>query len=223
MTKKYQKYKRKYKRKYKKKKQWNSMGNPSGMPSIRVAKLRYVQKDAVTSTVGALGTVVYNANSIYAPRSSGGHQPMGHDTWKTMYNHYVVLGARISVRWSVDTSSQTTNNCMVGVMLNDDSTIGYSNYDGIMEARKGSSQMIHIQRGQKINSCNFSAKKFFNVKDVKDNLTRLGAATGASPTEFARFIVWAQSLDQSTTNTVDFVTTIDYIVSFSEPKELAQS
>lgn len=226
------------KRKYQKKRQYRrrrpyrrrrtypmlrAMGTPSGMPTTRIANLRYVQKDQLSSTSGVMGSVSYNANSVYAPRSSGGHQPMGFDTWASMYNHYVVLGSRIKVSWSLASSSSTTNDMVCGIMLNDDGVLGYAQYDGVIESRKGGHQMLHIQRGQKNNYANFSAKKFFNLKDVKDNVSRIGAHVSASPTELAKFIVWGQSLDLLTSNVLDYVVQIEYIVLFSEPKELAQS
>jgi len=70
----------------------------------------------------------------------------------------------------------------------------------------------------------YSAKKFFNVKDVKDNLTRLGAATSTGPSEQAVYTIVIGSVDKAALAiTYDLVIEIEYIILFSEPKQLAQS
>jgi len=66
----------------------------------------------------------------------------------------------------------------------------------------------------------YSAKKFFNVKDVKDNLDRIGSAIGSNPTDPAFYNLTIQS---EPSMTVELLVLIEYIVLFSEPKELPQS
>ena len=56
----------------------------------------------------------------------------------------------------------------------------------------------------------FSAKKFFNVANVLDNISRIGAPRTANPSEKAFFAM-------------SILVTVEYIVVFSEPRELAQS
>ncbi|AXH77475.1 MAG: putative capsid protein [Circoviridae sp.] len=62
-------------------------------------KLRFSALPIVTAGASGLpGYYTYRANSIYDPDYSGvGHQPYGHDTLATIYNHYVVDRARITV------------------------------------------------------------------------------------------------------------------------------
>lgn len=200
-----------------------SMGTPAGVPTQKVVKMRYCDKQTITCTSGILNTYVFSANSIHDPNTTGvGHQPMGHDTMASLYNHYVVLGSRITIRWA-QLGSTTANDMMVGCYLNDDSATSYSTFTSIVEARKGHYKFLVQQRNQQITMCNYSAKRFFNVKDVKDNLDRLGAAVNSNPTESAKFICWAESRDGTTTNTATLIVTIDYIVAFSEPADLLPS
>lgn len=62
---------------------------------------RYVDTlDINTDNVTGLSptATVWNLNSLYAPKASGGHQPLGTDQIKQIYSHYVVYKADVSVR-----------------------------------------------------------------------------------------------------------------------------
>lgn len=218
--------KRKYKRKPKRRRKSRlySMSSPAGVPTKKVVSMRYCSNGTIASTSGILQVHVFSANNLYDPDVTGtGHQPMGHDTMATLYNHYVVLGSKITVQWGQVNTSGGTGNLMVGCYLDDDSTVPYTGYSGLIESRKGTSKLITLQRNAISTTSKFSAKKFFNVNDVKDNFTRLGGDFGNPPGDAANFILWVQSQDISTTNTAYFTVIIDYIVACSEPRSLAPS
>lgn len=195
---------------------------PSGLPLQRVTNMRYNETVELTSTTGVLTPVFYRANGIYDPRvSAGGHRPMGVDTMASMYNHYTVLGSKITVRVrnkGNDGASQVP--FYAGLYLTDDTTTGYTKASEFIEARKGTTRMGQWIYPWKMSN-KFSAKRFFNVTDVKDN-SQLSAANNADPVEQAYYCVWIQALGTGTAGQT-FDVTIDYIVSWAEPKELAQS
>lgn len=200
-----------------------AMGTPSGMPTIRRAVLRYCDQHTLTSSAGLLSSYVYRANSLFDPNFTGtGHQPMGFDQWSLLYNHYVVLGAKITVQMIVDNS--TTIPAVYGIYLSDSTSTTYTDWQSYREARKGTMIPIQGNAGQTIKPCTgkFSAKKFYNVADVRDNFDRMGALTAANPNEGAYFICWYQN-QTGGTDTQSFMVTIDYIVEFSEPRELSPS
>lgn len=200
----------------------SAMRAPSGMPVQNVVKQRYNEQVSWTASVAAV-PYFFRANSIFDPNLTGtGHQPMGHDEMVALYNHYVVLGAKLTARWVVTTGTGN-GPVMVGCMVDADNTLPYASFENIIEAKKGTYRSISYQRNQQTTTCYFSAKKFFDVKDVKDNIQRLGATTGANPGEDANFCLWMQPLDKSTSNTVTVNVTIDYIVQFSEPRQLSVS
>lgn len=200
------------------------MGVPSGIPTQRRANMRYVTNVTLQSTLGSMDTHLFRANSVFDPDATGaGHQPMGYDSWKTHFNHYVVLGSRITVQ-AVSQGANTTN--MVGVYLSDDAT-SYLDWDAFAEARKGMYKTLpKLADGTKPMglSSNYSARKFYNITDVRDNVNRIGATTAANPTDVAEWHLWVQSQDKvSTGSGINCTVTIDYIVEFSEPKDIAQS
>jgi hypothetical protein len=196
---------------------------PSGMPTQRLAKLRYVDIFNITCTTGTLNSYIFRANGCFDPnQSSTGHQPLGFDQWALLFNHYVVLGSRITVTATpADLTGQSPGH--VGNYLTDGKSTPYSTSRMFIEARKGTVRAIVPRQAKAARFSNkFSAKGFFGVTDVKDNITHLGAAVTADPTEEAYFTTWYQTSDNST-DTMSFTATIDYIVAFSEPKDLAQS
>ncbi len=195
---------------------------PSGISTTRVANLRYVETIQLSSSAGTLDSHAFSANSIHDPNVTGiGHQPMGHDTWASLYNHYVVLGSKVTIRIA---PGNIKSSSMVGVLLTDASTPPYTEASTFQEARKGSVRLIAEEQGKAvILSSKFSAKRFFNVKDVKDNVQRLGADSNVSPTEQAYYIVWAQSQTATFSANYTCVVQIDYIVAYSEPKDLQES
>lgn len=199
-----------------------SMGTPSGLPTQRTLKLKYVEQVGLTSTLGGLATYVFSANSIFDPNTTGiGHQPMAHDTLSTMYNHYCVIGAKITCRW-IPFGSGTGDLAACGVMLSDNLSTPYTDYTGMIEARKGSHRLMVNPRTTLVTRSFFSAKKFFNLTDVKDNQNRIGGPFGADPADPAHFILWYQNTQSASSNT-NVTVEIDYIVQVSEPKELVQS
>lgn len=196
-----------------------SRGVPSGMPVIRRANLRYVDQVTLTSTSGLLGEYVFRANDLYDPNyTSTGHQPMGYDQWMTLYNHFVVISSKITVKYFGNTSINT----QAGIYLSDAvSSAGYSNATGLIEARKGTYKFLAIDM-QTVCTSKYNAKQFFNLSDTKD-YSPIQGSSGSSPTEVAAYHLWIQDVSAPASTTVRALVTIDYIVEFREPQDLAQS
>lgn len=196
----------------------NLQGLVSGFPKTRRVAMRYVTSKELTSSSGTLVNHNFRANGTFDPDVSGiGHQPMGFDIWTPLYNHMIVLSSKISVK-VLTRGGQTS---IAGIFLNDDSVMPYTTFEGYLEAKRGVQQTITPGFPNRM-STTFSAKRFFNVTDLKDNFGRLGSNVGLNPTEQAVFSVYYQDLTGAT-NTCTFITTIDYIVEYSEPKDQLQS
>lgn len=204
--------------------------NYIGFPKNKIVKMRYVDTyTAVADDVYA--QVNYRANSIYDPNHlTGGHQPLGYDQWEQFYNHYVVLGSKITVQLTSGYQANNNDSVIFWSYLSDDTTLSpISTTDtSLIENGKAKYRITNgnMQIGKPIVlTTKYSAKKFFNVDDVKDNLTRLGAAFGANPTEEAYFCFGVGPISGNTnlSGRWTFLVTVDYIVEFSEPKELLQS
>jgi len=203
-----------------------------GFPKEQVVKMRYVANFNINPSV----TTIYQfrANSIFDPDyTATGHQPIGHDQWTLFYNHYIVLGAKATCRFMM-TQDVSSNTPLVPLIffnyLSDDSTVSSNPF---LLAEQGKCRYKLINGNLPVASTRdttlvqyYSPKKFFNVKDVKDNMTRLGASFGNNPAEDAIITIGIGCADPSGSNPNDnysFVMTIEYSVLLSEPKELAQS
>jgi len=207
--------------------------NYSGFPNNRIVRIRYAERIPMAPTVGFSSTFHnMRANSCFDPNATGtGHQPLGFDQYSIFYNHYVVLGSKITVRWIAENPDSNDRNAILcGVKLTDDPTSiapSGSNFDNLSE--RGMSYRIMIPNDQNVmtvrTGAKFSAKKFFNVKDVKDNVPRLGAAVTGNPPEEALYQLWFCSANDAAVSGVimQAFVTIDYIVQFSEPKDIPQS
>lgn len=202
-------------------------GVRTGLNIPRIQKHRYVTNVAIDPGAGTIATYNISANDMFDPDKSGtGHQPMRYDQMAAFYNHYVVLGSRISVvKVGTLATSATSLGVVWGVFLND-STVSPTSYSTMIEQGRTSYKLGNTTNAMVNSKCvrKFSAKKFFNVKDVKDNADRLGAHTGSSPTEHAVFTIWAQALDLSTdAPNQQYLATVDYITLWSEPADVPAS
>lgn len=203
----------------------SSMGTSFGFPKQRVTKIRYCDDVVLTSSTGAIGYYVMRANDAYDPDYTGvGHTPSSYTVLAAQYNHCVCLGSRIWVRWTNnDDASSAITPTVVGVFLDDSATTGVSGYTDLVENGRCRTRILASGGAngyQRVNSIlNYSAKKFFNVKDVKDNMERLGSPTNASPSEQAMYQLFCQNLG-ATSTTVQAQICIDYIMLWSEPKTI---
>lgn len=232
-------YKKTYKRKYTPRKKTYRryvprslgprQGVPSGMPLSRVANIRYCTQGVIGCQEHVIGYYNVRANSPYDPEyNAGGGQPLGWKQWTNLYDQYVVLGSKITAYISYKEQNTIDNPPMaVGIYLSDDPKIPYVDWQGLVEARKGTFRMMAPMQAAPVKVMSkYSAKHFFNVSDVKDNLKMIGAPVNADPDDEAVYIIWGNTTGtheatESVALNVNII--IDYIVLFSEPKDLARS
>lgn len=206
-------------------------GDPRGFPGFpnnKIVKMRYVDGVYMNPTAGTPQTFFFSANSIFDPNRTGtGHQPIGRDQWFNFYNHYCVVGSKITVNFTY--GGATTQSCpaICAVYLTDDITLTATSPDMLIEQGKSRWKYLPVAANSfatKTVYNTYSPKKFFNIKDIKDNVTRLGALQTVSPSEEAFFCLYIGQIDTSLDcPNVMATVTIEYSVMFSEPKELAQS
>jgi len=197
-------------------------GMSYGIPLNRSTTLRYSQTFNLTSTSGILAHQKFKANGLHDPDySTTGHQPFGFDQYKLLYNHYIVSGSRIKVHL-VNSSNNYGNIC--GIYLDDDtSSPAFTDSSGFIESNRGTYKLMPLREAKAPTiSSVFDCKRFFNIIDVKDNVTRLGKDVNGDPGELAIYNIWYQSLG-SETGSMYFVVLIEYDVHFSEPIDLGQS
>lgn len=218
---------RKSRKPMRKRKTYLAPTNYIGFPRNKIVKLRYVHTQSF-SAAATVSTFYFSANGCFDPDiTGGGHQPLGFDQWSTFYNHYVVKGSRITLNISGGNLANNSDAGLFFCYLTDDTSTTASAAD-ILEQGKAHYRMIpgniQTQRPLKITNT-FSTKKFFDIKDVKDNITRVGAPISANPTEQAYYACGAVPISGASTfgGNWQVVAVIEYIVEFDEPKQLSTS
>jgi len=200
-----------------------------GMPTNKIVRMRYADGIMLTiPTGGTFNEALWNASSIYRPRyPTGGHQPLGHDQWAFFYNHYVVLGCTATV--TISHVLGLPGRAIACCLMVDDGVTSQPLWQPVVETGRCAWTLINpgssigSEHNQKSLKAYFSTKKFFNLKDVADNLDRLGSVFEQNPADGAFFRVLLGTADNLTANqdtSFEITVTLDYTVLLSEPKDL---
>jgi len=226
-------YKRTYRRKRRRKKSaWSRKRRTAYQPRAAIAdsqlvKLRYGDLISIDAGAGTTATHVFRANDLYDPNSSGvGHQPLGFDEWMGFYNHFTVIGSRITAVFMPEGTTVGTNSHIISITVEDDTTASTTitdmmektgsvwKYSGPADAGTGGSRTLRKS---------FSTKKFFNVTNVKDN-NDLKGSVSAGPVDQAHYhLTYAAADGSSNAGAITVAVTIEYIALLSERKNLVQS
>lgn len=173
---------------------------PSAFSDRQVVKLRYMETVDLTGTTGAVGTQLYRGSSLYAPRYTAGHQPMGFDELSALYRKYLVYGCKCKV-----TFNSTSNNLMqvsLSAKSIDSTSLSVSTI-----AERGYAKTAYIfggsnnAHGQKTLKMYQSSKRMAGVKKITAADGEFTAATNASPSNN-----WYFHLAIGDPNTSDTVT-----------------
>lgn len=194
------------------------------IPDRTLIKMRYCSFATLNPTAGTQVTRLIRANGLFDPDATGtGHQPVGFDqylgtsTSTGFYNHYTVLGAKITAIF--DRTDAVPAFC--GIHLNAGTTT-LTGVDALQERPRTLWKIIPSDKGQTKMTYKFSAKKFFGVKTILGEDSYKGDYNSL-PTEQCYFHVFAGAADTSTDTNVNVTFQIDYIVMLTEPKAIGQS
>lgn len=196
------------------------MSNP--FPNKFVTKLKFHQEITLNPGVGTLGTHTFRANSVYDPDFTGvGAQPRYFDEIMPLYDHFVVLGSKITA-----TMFNNQNDAAFFAINRNDNGIPGNKVNDLIEQRNTRYTWLTDQTSAKAMrtlTMTFSPKKFLSrSKPLSD--PDLKGTVSSNPNEGAYFSVcyggFPNSIDPAT-NIVHVV--IDYIVAFIEPKRVGAS
>lgn len=189
----------------------------------RVQKLRYCQPILLQSVGGAQAKYQFRANSLFDPDyTSVGHQPLRFDQLSTFYGNYIVVGSKITVL-QIGGSPAAVTYGILALYLSDSNSIPNVN-EQLIENGKCKWTLTTDSSNMKVKLTEkFSAKKFFNITNIKDNESRIGAAIDANPADIAMFNLVLGPLDGASGISLRFLVTIDYLAIFQQPLDVPQS
>ena len=184
-------------------------------PAKATAIMRYSAVLFIDPSSAIPGHQLFRANSIHDPDFTGiGHQPYGHDTYATIYNHYNVRNCKITM------TPTGTADLIYGITLTDDSTVN-SNYDTVRELKGTRMAVLSADAGTQSSVVNsFNVNQNFDVPFQKAT----SASFGASPSESMVFDCWAEAPNSTADpSAMSFLFTLTYTVDIWELKDLGQS
>lgn len=208
-------------RRYKKRNNFNK----SPIATKMATKLRY--HDRITLNPNIAGQAAYyrfSANGCYDPDLTGiGHQPRGFDELMALYQHYTVVGSKITLRAAADNGNVVDG--VIGVSLTSDETFTSLQLNDWMERSDVKSKVIAGGAGAPATTLTqtCSPKKFFGARNLLDEANYRGT-TSANPADQIGFGIFCGALDSSAdagSYMIDVV--IDYLVVLTEPKEVGSS
>lgn len=193
-----------------------------GLPKKTIVTHKYRETIKITSTTGVLFTQFFSCNGLYDPNITGtGHQPLYFDQMSALYNHYTVIGAKISCKITSATATVGPQQCVL--LQTDDTTYtGTGTPDGIGEQSLGVQTILPLGATRNAYlSRKWSAKKTFGGSVLgNDNLQGTSAS---NPVEQSYFMFGMATMDGSTTSSVFVEFDISYIAIWDELKDVTQS
>lgn len=201
-------------RTYKPRKRYLPLG---GLPEKQTVRLKFSEYTAIDPTVGANAPIIYRANSIYDPNytSVTGTQPTGYDTWKELYNHYTVIGAKIKYRVFNSTSNAVWVNTRLSAnptYLSDPVDITNQKYSKTKFCKPTDGYVTVVQTFN---------NRFLRAKKAALQNEELTPEFGYNPVEQGYFILQVNGVDPAKEiDPLPVQVEIEYICVLSEPKYL---
>lgn len=188
-----------------------------GFPQRMIVRLKYCDVIDDQLPITSLYSYRYCANGLYDPDITGtGHQPMYFDQYMALYDHYTVLGSKITCQVGYQTSGNANPVAGMCIMSNDSTTTTPGSISGIQEQSQVSNYVSLDPFNFKTISKRFSAKRTFGGNVMSRDELRGSAA--ANPAEDWYFDIKGQTLTAGSNAKVHINVRIDYIVCFSELK-----
>lgn len=203
---------------------------------MAIVTLPYVdmRTEQLSATNSHRFTQQWRCTSIFDPQvAAGGHQPLGHDQWRTFYERYTVLSCTISVRITHVQSEQFVLDnppqliCALNLVRQEQVVQVVGAPIETITENPNTQWMILNDAGasnaQKAMRRRYNARRFWKLNPLTDEL--LNAGFGANPGREARFVLTVENRSGGVLEVDDFVITtrLRYTVACRYPTPLAAS
>lgn len=195
----------------------------TGFPKKILMKHKYSYTFGMTGTTGAIASLFISTNGMYQPSNSGAtEQPLYFDQMTSIYDHYCVIGSRAKFKILPDSSGSFTKPVVAGLIINDDTTLTYTQARQLADHPTGKIQYLNINMNKPaVLTQSWSAKKYFNKNPLAD--TDLQGTSAANPNEQSWYNLVLQDVTQAVTFTADVIVEVEYIAIWKELKDIASS
>lgn len=192
-----------------------------GFPKKMMMTHKYQETISLSIPLGVVMQKYFiSANSMYDPNAtSTGHQPLYFDQMTALYDHYVVVGSKITVTFPPAIDS----NLNIGIYVDDDASNSLTSSDTVAEQSLAVRRLMTPTAVRPVTiTKKWSAKKYFGGSILAN--TDLQGTVSANPVEQSFFMIYAQSqVSPSATYSYNPIVSVEYIVIWKELKEVAGS
>lgn len=205
----------------------------NGFPPRFAARLKYTQFITLDMTSISSGVGVQHrmrANSLYAPSyDTAGHQPRGYDQLSRIYDHYCVIGSKITVHFNsgVDVAQNVGVYAFVDIS---DTANPLPTLSDMCEARKSNCKYMPrntTSTKPAVLSQTYSPYKMFGIpkKDSIISNDRLNTQVSTNPLEDAIYSVGVVCQRTTTTDPDPIVARVDivFMAIFTELRPIPES
>jgi hypothetical protein len=190
-----------------------------GFPDRLQTTLRYHTNGLLQSASGSVAQYVFRWNSIFDPDfTSAGHQPLYHDTYGAIYDHYSVVSARAKIRFL----ARGVANTFMCVNTDDDTTPSVTG-DTLAEQSHGVHDILGYATGGGASltfNVSWDCKKVLGIDPYASQTYK--TAFGSNPSEISTLCMTAIALGGGSTDT-DFDIELEFDCLFTELATPVQS
>lgn len=201
------------------------------LPEMKKTRMRWsVGTQQALITLGSYIAVGYAANDIYNP-GGGSRQAYGWDQLGTLWNNWMVIGAKATIQIiPIDSSNSADVPIMWGAYINPTAVgFDYLDWRDPVEARIGTwmGPTNGSRTGLQTMVCTYSPSKLYGrALDQVSSLVGTAGITPASPTNVDYFVIWYQPQDRATGVAAGYYkmnVVIDYSVLWFNPRAVPAS
>lgn len=175
--------------------------------------MKVVKPFAITCTSGACEVRSVKMFDITDPwKANGAEQPLGGDQLRQLYKKAVVVGVKIIVRMH----NKGSAGVMFGVtpMPESQADNGLTSLQHYMELPATKARLLSPEMDHAIIAHKVGTARHVGVKKLRDeDAFHCDFAGEVGPTRDAYIHTWVQPVDQTTTNAVECVITVEFLVS----------
>jgi len=192
-----------------------------GFPKMATMTHKYVETVQLASTSGTLVNYRISCNGMYDPNVTGtGHQPYYFDQMAALYDHYCVIGAKITC--VVSNIGAADSAYRIGLFVDDDAVSSYASIDWLAETQTGQFRSATALNARPMYlSSKWSAKKTFGGAVLANTELQGNSSVNPSEQTFWNFALQANSVANSVTVAVTF--TVEYIAVWKEIRDVSTS
>lgn len=190
-------------------------------PKRLCTTLKYVQQ--IGPSAAPNGLYAFSCNSLYDPDASfGGTQPLYFDQLMAIYNHYTVVGSKITYR-IIPKGTTAQEPYRIVSWINDDTSVTPGDIDAISQQPTSKVRLCSggINPTQIVVSNKWSAKKYFPGSTLANVYLKGNASSG--PSEQSYYYLNLRTMDGVSTTNTWIVVEISYVAVFTELKDMAAS